>query len=174
MNSFYNMASGKQILLSLLSEYSQKKTAKQQLEKITERVKAGLLLHGSTAKFMWPTVEQLTWVEQTPDIEQGDNEVKKQGLGLKDADLLLSDLFDLITESEEIPENIKEIYPELTKEAYQAGTHIIWSLLKALEWSKTYEDVENLGTLDTNEKEDFLTSYQKKLEEYRKDPDDYS
>lgn len=168
------MAIGKQILLSLLSEYSQKKTSKQQLGKVIERIKSGLLLHGSTAKFMWPTVEQLTWVEQTPDIEQGDDEVKKQGLGLKDTDLLLSDLFGLITENEEIPGNIKEIYPELTKEAYQAGTHIIWSLLKALEWSKTYEDVENSGTLDTNEKERFLTIYQKKLEEYRNDPEDYS
>ncbi|MFC5048409.1 hypothetical protein ACFSTE_13725 [Aquimarina hainanensis] len=168
------MASGKQILLSLLSEYSQKKTTKQQLEKVTNRIKSGLLLHGSTAKFMWPTVEELTWVEQRPDIEQGDDEVKKQGLGLRDSELLLSDLFGLITESEEIPENIKEIYPEITNEAYKAGIHIIWSLLKALEWSKTYEDVENSGKLDVSEKERFLKNYERKLVEYRNDPEDYS
>ena len=168
------MPSGKQILVSLLSEYSQKKTVKNQLEKITERVKAGLLLHGSTAKFMWPTVEQLTWVEQTPDIAQGDDEVKKQGLGLKDADLLLSDFFSVITEGEEIPDHIKENYPEITKEAYTAGIHIIWSLLKALEWSKTYEDAENLGKLDESEKESMIAVYERKLIEYRNDPEDYS
>ena len=88
--------------------------------------------------------------------------------------MLLSDLFGLITESEEIPENIKENYPEITPEAYQAGTHIVWSLLKALEWSKTYEDVENLGKLDEKEKERFLKNYERKLEEYRNDPEDYS
>ena len=168
------MPSGKQILVSLLSEYSQKKTVKNQLEKITERVKAGLLLHGSTAKLMWPTVEQLTWIEQTPDIEQGDDEVKKQGLGLKDADLLLSDFFSVITEGEEIPDHIKENYPEITKEAYTAGIHIIWSLLKALEWSKTYEDAENLGKLDESEKESMIAVYERKLIEYRNDPEDYS
>ena len=167
------MVSGKQILLSLLGEYSQKKTPNQQLEKITERLKSGLLLHGSSAKFMWSTVEQLTWIEQKTDIYQGDDEVKKQGLGLKDSGLLLSDLFGMITESEEIPENIKEVYPEITKEAYKAGTHTIWLLLKALEWSKSYEDVE-LGKLDENEKERFLNNYQRKLEEYRNDPDDFS
>jgi len=168
------MASGKQILLSLLTEYSQKKTEQDQILEITERIKAGLLLHGSTAKFMWPTVEELTWVEKTPNIELGDSEVKQQGLGLQNTDLLLSDLFSLITENTEIPENIKEIYPELTSEAYKAGIHSIWSLLKALEWSKTYEDVENFGKLDESEKEGFLESCTRKLVEYRKDPEDYS
>ena len=123
---------------------------------------------------MWPTVEQLTWIEQTPDIEQGDDEVKKQGIGLKDADLLLSDFFGVITESEEIPDHIKENYPEITKEAYTAGIHIIWSLLKALEWSKTYEDAENLGKLDESEKESMIAVYERKLIEYRNDPEDYS
>ncbi|WP_128755249.1 hypothetical protein [Aquimarina sediminis] len=168
------MASGKQILLSLLSEYSQKMTASNQIKKVTERIKSGLLLHGSTANFMWKTVEQLAWVQQAPNIELGDNEVKEQGLGLKDANLLLSDLFGLITESEGIPENIKEMYPEITPEAYQAGTHIIWSLLKALEWSKTYEGVENSGQLDINEKERLLNRYEQKLVEYRNDPEDFS
>jgi hypothetical protein len=80
----------------------------------------------------------------------------------------------LITEEKAIPKNIKEDYPEITPEAYQAGVHTIWLLLKALEWADAYEDVENQGTLNAEEKEYLLQVYERKLEEYRKDPEDYS
>ena len=49
------MPSGKQILLSLLSEYSQNQTPEKQSLEVTERVKAGMLLHGSTLAFSHAT-----------------------------------------------------------------------------------------------------------------------
>lgn len=168
------MPSGKQILLSLLSEYSQKQTSTDELEEVTQRVKAGLLLHGSTSNYMWKATDKVAWVQETVEVEQTDAEFNTQGLGLADSGLLLSTLFNLMTQAEDIPEDVKEAYPELTQEAYLAGVHSIWLLLKSLEWSKTYKDVEAGGQLDLSEKERLLTSYQRKLIEFKNDPEDYS
>ena len=168
------MPSGKQILLSLLSEYSQKQTPANEIEHVTQRVKACLLLHGSTSNYMWRVTDKLAWLQETDEVEEIETEYNTQGLGLAESGLLLSNLFDLMTQTQDIPEDVKEVYPDLTQDAYLAGVHSIWLLLRSLEWSKTYEDVEEGGALDLSAKERLLKSYQRKLIEFKNDPEDYS
>lgn len=168
------MASGKQILLSLLTDYSQRQTAPDDLENVSQRVKAGLLLHGSTSNAMWKMVDQMSWVERLNDTEGQPSYLESQGLGLKESGLLLSDLFDLTIAKPDIPKDIEDAYPELTPDAYKAGVHMIGLLLRAMEWSIAMEAVEENGVLDEAEKDRLLSSYLNKLHEYALDPDDYS
>jgi hypothetical protein len=66
------MPSGKQILLSLLRTYSQLGVEDPAREEATDRLKAGLLLHGSTAEETWAKVERVAWLQAD----------RSQGLGL--------------------------------------------------------------------------------------------
>lgn len=58
--------------------------------------------------------------------------------------------------------------------AYLTSVHSIGLLLKSLEGAKSYENVEEDGALDSSEKERLLKSYQRKLVEFKNDPEDYS
>lgn len=166
------MPSGKQILLSLLSEYSQNKSSADQMENISERLKAALLLHGSTSHEMWNMVEKISW-ENHSTSEDG-HPITNQGLMLKGTDVLLSDFFNLISEDKKTLEHIRTLYPEINRETIASALHMIWLLLKSVEWSKTYEDVEIYGNSDNAEREKKLENYQRKLREFREAPDDYS
>lgn len=173
------MASGKQILLSLLQEYSQKKMNGEELAEATDRIKAGLLLHGSSAHYMWGLVERFGWLnknELIDDEERGEIEgnVECQGIGLAKSKILLSDLFSVMLNNETILETVQEAYPEIDKEEYEAAIHIMNLLFAAVEWHPFFESVENNGKLDTEEKEYLINAYRRKLKEYREDPEDYS
>ena len=77
------MASGKQILLSILKELSQNGSSEWNTDS-SNNIRAGFLLHGSSAKYMWPLVERLSWKEITEaDVqEDGDsNKLIKKGMG---------------------------------------------------------------------------------------------
>lgn len=168
------MPSGKQILLSLLTEYSQRKTASADLETATQRIKAGLLLHGSSSNAMWKMVDQMAWLDRLNETEGRPSYLSGQGLGLKKSGHLLSELFALMTESSDIPEHIKADCPELTPDAYKAGLHMIWLLLHALEWSSEMVEVEDNGALDAEEKERLIEAYERKLTDFQNDPEDFS
>jgi hypothetical protein len=81
------MPSGKQILLSLLNECSQRLVEGQDVEVVSEQLKAGLLLHGSTPDEMWFHVDRMAWIS-----ENEDGEIVRQGLGLREKNIFLSDL----------------------------------------------------------------------------------
>ncbi len=168
------MASGKQILLSSLIESSQKFQKEGETESVSEELKAGLLLHGSTASFMWKMVEKLGWINQRIVIDEEVGDIEKQGLGLAKQNVLLSVIFEKITDNEHLLETVKSDYPAIEKEDLEAAIHIIWLLLKSLEWSKNTESVEDNGKLDLKEKEHLINSYKRKLNDYREDPEDYS
>lgn len=165
------MPSGQHILLSLLSEYAKSKTPSEELEDVSDRLKAGLLLHGSSSNAMWKTVDELTWISVT---DENKNDTKRQGLGLKQQNLLLSDMFDLMTQSPDIPHALQAKYPKLTNESYEAGIQTIWLLLRALEWSHNSAQNEDADDLDGKMKKNLIASYIRKLEEYKNNPDDYS
>ncbi|MFB9077978.1 hypothetical protein ACFFLS_04830 [Flavobacterium procerum] len=167
------MKSGKQILLHLLTEYSQKFQDKDVIEEVSDRLKAGLLLHGSTPQFMFEYVEKCGWLTKHNIVDDENRGTEKQGLGLKKQELLFSDLFSLITDDETtIPDLIKNTYPDMTLEDYQAGVHMIWLLLRLLEWHVSLETLETEEP-DIKIAEKSITSYQQILNEYRKDPDNY-
>lgn len=165
------MTIGQHILLSLLSEYTKSKTPSEELEDVSDRLKAGLLLHGSSSNAMWKTVDELTWISVTDEKK---NDTKRQGLGLKQQNLPLSDVFDLMTQNSNIPDALKAEYPKLTHEAYQAGVQTIWLLLRALEWSHNGTNNDIADDFNSKMKEDLIASYIRKIEEYKSAPDDYS
>lgn len=161
------MPSGKQILLSLLKDCSQRLVEGAEIEEVTDRLKAGLLLHGSTPDEMWFHVERVAWLSE---IEKG--EITRQGMGLSDKSVFLSDLFEYIVWDEAIPRKVKEEIPEITQKEYNSATQIMWCLLSSLQWYKCLSSVENEGHLDKDASEKLLASYRKKLAAFRKEPDE--
>ena len=160
------MPSGKQILLSLLQDCSQRLVEGEELEEVTDRLKAGLLLHGSTPDEMWFHAERVAWISK---IEDG--EITKQGLGLKDKGIFLSDLFEYIVWNEEIPQQVQKEIPNITQKEYTSAIHIIWCLLSSLQWFSCLSSVENAGKLDEYTAERLITSYRRKLAMFRENPD---
>lgn len=168
------MPSGKQILLSQLTEYSQRRTAGDEIETASERIRAGLLLHGSTSHQMWKTVSHLAWVQSHNHTEGRPPYLERQGLGLGKSGLLLSDLFEALTDDPAIAEALVTDAPKLSKDSVQAGLHVIWLLLKALEWSKAHEAVEIDGSFSEDRKTELIESYVEKLKAFEENPDDFS
>jgi hypothetical protein len=160
------MPSGKQILLSLLNECSQRLVEGQDVEVVSEQLKAGLLLHGSTPDEMWFHVDRMAWIS-----ENEDGEIVRQGLGLREKNIFLSDLFECMV-SNEIPDKVIEEYPNLTKNEYNSATSIIWCLLSSLQFFSQLISVENDGNLDEDQAEKLIDGYRKKLEKFRENPDE--
>lgn len=166
------MASGKQVLLHFLKKYSLQKTKNEELDDVSENIRVGFLLHGSTPKEMWQIVDTIEWGEE---IDNENNEVISQGLKIKDKSVSLTELFDNITwESEnKIPKRVAKRFPELTQSEYYAATRIMGLVLSSIEWSGWLSEVENGGKLDAVELDKYLKSYKEKLEDYREDPENY-
>lgn len=108
------MASGKQVLLHFLKKNSLQKTKKEDLVDVSEDIRVGFLLHGSTPKEMWQIVDIIEWGEE---IDNENNEVISQGLKIKDKSVSLTELFDNMTwESQnKIPKRVAKRFPELTQ-----------------------------------------------------------
>ena len=158
------MPSGKQILLAELQRLSQTKLTTEQLLEATERFRAGLLLHGSTASSAWPTVERVAWIEQQEGI---------QGPGLVKENIYLVDLVNALQDEAGIPAAVKARYPDLSLRAYRAGLHVIWLLLSELYCQEEFSSVENDGVLDKNAAEKLIINHIDKLKHYREDPEKY-
>lgn len=166
------MASGKQILIHFLKKYSLQKTKKEDLIDVSEDIRVGFLLHGSTPKEMWQIVDTIEWGEETADES---DEVINQGLRIKDKNISLPELFDNMTwESEhKIPKRVAKRFPELTQSEYYAATRIMGLIFSSIEWSQQLTEVENGGKLDSVVLDRYLKSYKEKLGYYREDPENY-
>jgi hypothetical protein len=166
------MASGKQILIHFLKKYSLHKIKKEDLVDVSEDIRVGFLLHGSTPKEMWQIVDTIEWGEETADES---DEVIGQGIKIKDKNISLPELFDYMTwESEhKIPKKVAKRFPELTQSEYYAATRIMGLVLSSIEWSKQLSEVENGGKLDSVELDKYLKLYKEKLGYYREDPENY-
>lgn len=166
------MASGKQILIHFLNKYSLQKTKKEDLVDVSEDIRVGFLLHGSTPKEMWQIVDTIEWGEETADES---DEVINQGLRIKDKNISLPELFDYMTwESEhKIPKRVAKRFPELTQSEYYAATRIMGLIFSSIEWSQQLTEIENGGKLDSEALDRYLKSYKEKLGYYREDPENY-
>ena len=166
------MPSGKQILLNFLKKYSLQKTKKEDLVDVSEDIRVGFLLQGSTPKEMWQIVDTFEWGEETADES---DEVINQGLRIKDKNISLPELFDYMTWDSEhkIPKRVAKRFPELTQSEYYAATRIMGLILSSIEWSQQVSEVENGGKLDPAELDKYLKSYKEKLGYYREDPENY-
>jgi hypothetical protein len=160
------MPSGKQILLRVLTELSQGTSPPPTGEEITDRVKAGFLLHGSTADESWPAVERLEWSEG----RDKHGEVYRHGITYEG--IFLSDLLEDLITPDEIPAHLAEKYPELSPEGYQEAMGFIWLILSSVQWFSELGSVEE----DSDNKvtgEKLLASCMRMLRHYRLPPEDF-
>ncbi len=161
------MASGKQVLLHLLEKYSLSFQEKQNLSEVSEDLRVALLLHGSTPPEMWYNVENIEWGNE----QSKKNKISIQGLKIKGKDIMLSELFEQITwDEEKIPNRVSERFTELTIDEYKSAIHIIWLILKGIEYSDSLSQVENNGVMDFEQLDRWLVSYRKKMNLFRENP----
>lgn len=147
-----------------LARLSQVATPKGDLPEASDRFRAALLLHGSTAASAWPTVERVGWISPEDGI---------QGPGLVEGDVPLVDLIRALQDNEEIPQCVQDRLPDLSLRDYRAGLHVIWLLLAQLYYQEGLASVEDGGILDREAAEAMFASYIEKLQAYRRDPAGY-
>ena len=162
------MSSGKQVLLHLLEKYSQKLQADEDLDEVSEDLRVALLLHGSTPDDMWFNVERVSWLSKGED-----EDVSRQGLGIKGKNIFLSDIFESMSYKAGLFDNVKDDFPNLTEAEYLSALQIIWLIITATEWFSGYESIENDGKLDFEQMEIYLKSYKKKMKLFRDNPGDF-
>ncbi|NES85805.1 MAG: hypothetical protein F6K10_32895 [Moorea sp. SIO2B7] len=162
------MPSGKQILQSVLAELSQSEQTEDSLDFISDRVRAALLINCSTASETWFTVEKMGWIS-----EYEDDELIKQGLGIKSKRIFLSDLFEYLVEDGIIPESVKRRFPDLSQEEFNDATFIIWHILSSLQYWKELSVVENGGVLALKDREKMIESYLRELSLFKENSYEY-
>ena len=163
------MFSGKQVLMSLLTEYSQKFQEDDKLGDISENIRSAFLLHGSTPNHMWYAVDNIEWESYL----NHDDEISQQGIGIKKLGILLSDFFLEILSDEKVEKLVQDKFPELSKVEVESNLWLIFSLLRLLEWSRNDMILEQNEFENSKEIPRSIDSMKKKLELFRKDPDEY-
>jgi len=162
------MASGKQILLHLIQKFSQKRSDPKSLRDVSEDIRFGFLVHGSTAPDSWFDAERIAWISDTDE-----NEYVRQGIGLRGSKYFLSDIVHELTCPDEIPAHIAEKFPDLTTEEYHSISRMIFLITIACEYHSSLESVENGGAINLEELERFRRSYHQKMKNFREAPSEY-
>ena len=159
------MPSGKQILLSVLQEYSQRRQEEPEMHEVTNVLQAALCAHCSTSGETMKKISQIGWLSHSD--EDG---LVKQGIGVKKSNAFLSDIFEELIQNDEIPKGIKDRFPTLSQEEYSLSLDMIWWLLSSLQYWEELSSVENFGSIDKEEKDKSINAYKRWMENYEKDP----
>ncbi len=162
------MASGKEILLKYLKKYSLNFQEESDLEQASDYLRIALLLHGSTSDEMWHNMDNIEWGNKFED-----GAIIEQGLKVKGKNIMLSDLFEQMIDDENIPLSLKKSYPHLLKEEYQSAIHIIYLILKSIEHNVYLSKIENEGNVDEKKLKTTFEAYQKKLQSFRENPNQF-
>jgi hypothetical protein len=163
------MPSGKQILLSVLSELSQHGQEDGVNRDSDKILRAALLFHCSTADETWARVSNTAWLKDVDD--QGKS--IREGIGLANESIFLSDIIEQLREEAQMPETLKARFPNLSPERYGEALETIWHLLSALQYWEGLASVENGGHLDLAERNRMLQNMLSKLKLYQANPTGY-
>ena len=165
------MPSGKQVLLNLLQEFSQKPVSNSESDFVSEQMRVALLLHGSTPDAMWFHVDRMAWVtRRDPNFPNA----VAQGLGIRDKSLLLSDILMRILDKVQEDSDYRNEFDELTDAEYKSALHVIQLLAMATDFSSGLYEVEQDSPVEYQRAvEKFMRSYRGKLELFRKNPGDF-
>lgn len=132
--------SGKQVLNRILAELSTKITPEEGLGEATDRLRAGLLMHGSTADQTFEDVSRLSWVSSHGVVRyrcesDGDDElgVVRQGIAVGGGTVFISDLFEAMMESPQLKQEMLKSHPELESADYDAGVFAIWLVVSSVQ-----------------------------------------
>ncbi|MFL0801196.1 MAG: hypothetical protein K6L80_12145 [Agarilytica sp.] len=156
------MASGKQILLSVLTDLSQSETPLEALEDSTAKFISAFMVHASTSDENWNFATKFKWLSQSD--EDG---LVRQGVGLEKGSLFLSDFVEKLTENSQIIDSISASMDGYTSEDVESCLSFIWYLLSANQYWQELTSVENGGVLEQAERELFIRNYKDKLNNYR-------
>lgn len=121
--------SGKQVLNCILNELSTRLTPEDKLSEASDRLRAGLLLHGSTSDDAYEAVSRLAWASSQAD----DGDINRQGIAVANGNVFISDLFESIIEVPHLKQEILKQYPNLNPDDYEAGILAIWLVLSSVQ-----------------------------------------
>lgn len=117
--------SGKQVLNLILLELSTRLLrTRKQLAQATEKLRAGLLLHGSTADQTVNDVGRLVWASSQDE----NGNIWRQGIATTKG-LFISDVVERLLDAPEIRAKALALFPEADSADYDAISHAIWLLV---------------------------------------------
>jgi hypothetical protein len=137
--------SGKQILLQILSELSTRVTAERGLAQATRRLRAGLLLHGSTADESFESASHVSWASGYED-----GVLVQQGIAIGEARVLLVDLFDTVFSMKGLEDHVAGVHPELGSSGFEALRWTMWLLVSSVQMYSYLVGIENVDELDVD------------------------
>lgn len=138
--------SGKQVLLQILSELSTKVTAEHDLAQATRRLRAGLLLHGSTADESFESASRVSWASKRDE----DGVLGQQGIAIGEARVLLVDLFDTVFSMKGLEEHVTSVHPNLDSKDFEALQWMMWLLVSSVQMYSWLVGIEQVDELDVD------------------------
>ncbi len=136
--------SGKQVLLQILYDLSTHAQAEGQLETASRRLRAGLLLHGSTADESYESAARLRWATELDEF--GD---LLQGVATQSG-VFVSDLLEAMFEMPGLRGHLLQRHPALAPEEIDASEWFIWLIVTAVQFYGSLNAVEVEDGIDIN------------------------
>ena len=151
--------SGKQVMLRILAALSTQAVPEGALAAATKRLRAGLLLHGSTSDDSYANARRLAWVAD----RDAEGAVGRQGIGTATGGVLLSDVFETMIEAPGLKEYVLARHAALTDEDYAALEWAMWLLVSSVQM---FPDLLQVETVDVDR---WIENYAAKFEEHFRD-----
>jgi hypothetical protein len=157
--------SGKQVLLQVLSELSTRVTAEHELAQATRRLRAGLLVHGSTADESFECASQVAWASGYDE----DGVLEQQGIAIGKDRVLLVDLFDTVFSMKGLKEHVTGVHPEFGPREFEALQWTMWQLVSSVQMYSRLVGIENIDDVDVDA---WVDQYSQKYDFHFKDRED--
>ncbi len=152
--------SGKQMLLKILAQLSTSLTAPADLPDATRKLRAGLLLHGSTAEENYQAVKNVHWASSL----DGENNVWRQGIATVEGDVFLADIVESLADAPGLKQYVLSEHPHLTETGLEAGLHTLWLIVSAAQMFSQLLELE-AGEIDLDKK---IASMSRHFDQYIK------
>lgn len=159
--------SGKQILLRILSDLALRVLPADQLAEATRRLRAGLLLRGSTSDDSFEQVRRLAWISD----HAADGHLIRSGTGTAASGVLISDVVETLREMPGMIEYVRAQHPGLSIEDVDACLWAIWMIVSSAQMFTELTSVETGegGEIDLDRWIDNYTAKYRYF--FRDDPD---
>lgn len=153
--------SGKQIFLMILQELS---TQVSEPDDASERLRAGMLLHGSSSVDSMRLVDRVSWKDKTD--ADGDQSSQEISLGEGEG-RFLTDLFNDVMWDHELEAFVRSRAPHLSSEQWNDFVTVLWMLVSAVTMQRRSLAVEHRSPVDVD---GWVESWRAKLDLFREDP----
>ncbi len=127
----------------------------------TERLRTGLLLHGSTAHESFESANRLTWGSS----KEESGEVWRQGIALQKNNYFISDIFESMIEHPELKKMILAEYSNMDDEDYEASIWAMWLVISSVQMFEQLLSVEVADEQEIN-LDEWVASYSRHMKGY--------